>query len=845
MNIIQVKSALCLISLLFITILLVSCGSEKSAQDKKAAAIDFKLKWPVAKSVGSIIPPIPPGVVTVRMSVSGPGVTTLALDFDVSLRTGSIPNVPVGKNRTITFQGLASNGDLIYQAVVPNVTLVPGPPYDCGTVAMSAVETPLVATAPIPPSGLSATVVSDTQIDLVWVDNSNDETGFRIERKTVPGGTYVQIAAAAPNDIKYNDTSLSAATAYDYQVVATNNTGDSVSNEVSATTASVAIPIVNTYSISGTITNGLAGVTITRSSNGSATTTTDSSGNYSFSGTSNGNYTLTPRMTGYTFTPADRTVNVSGADQPAMNFSAAAVATAPVAPSGLSASVISSTQVSLAWLDIANNETGYKIERSMTGPAGTYVPIATVATNVTVYNDSTGSANTLYHYRVLATNGVGDSGYSNVVNATTSPNTYRISGVITHGGVAFAGVSVALDGSATPATTNGNGNYSFIGALDGGSYTLTPSKAGYVFSPASQLVTVSGGDLAATTFVATAEAAPVAPSGLAATAVSASQINLTWVDNSNNEDGFSIERKIGSGGTYAQIGTVAADAAANPDTNLSSSTSYYYRVKASNEVGDSYSAEVIYTTAAVPTPPTGLIFTDPTTGMQLIKVIGGTYTMGDTFTTGASNESQPHSVTLSDFYIGKFEVTQGEWFAVMGTNPSGFSTCGASGANCPVEMVSWNDVQAFIAKLNVMSNTTYRLPTEAEWEYAAAVRTDGVKERYSGGSVVGDVAWYPANATGTTHPVGGKQANSRGIHDMSGNVWEWVNDWYEDTYTNTAQTNPVGPSSRYWGRVVRGGSWSDFVRTNLVPDGERTTRRGPLSVSEKYNYLGFRLAASP
>lgn len=173
--------------------------------------------------------------------------------------------------------------------------------------------------------------------------------------------------------------------------------------------------------------------------------------------------------------------------------------------------------------------------------------------------------------------------------------------------------------------------------------------------------------------------------------------------------------------------------------------------------------------------------------------------MGDTFATGVVNEVPVHNVTLGDFYIGKFEVTQGEWFAVMGTNPSAVAC-----TNCPVETVSWNDVQDFIAKLNRMSNKSYRLPTEAEWEYAASVRTDGVKEKYSGGSVVGDVAWYKSNATGT-NPVGGKLVNSRGLYDMSGNVWEWVNDWYAAKYSSYDQTNPTGSSYSIAGHVIRGG----------------------------------------
>ena len=192
--------------------------------------------------------------------------------------------------------------------------------------------------------------------------------------------------------------------------------------------------------------------------------------------------------------------------------------------------------------------------------------------------------------------------------------------------------------------------------------------------------------------------------------------------------------------------------------------------------------------------------TDSTTGMTLLKVTGGTFTMGDTFGDGNYDEKPTHQVTVSDFYIGKYEVTQTEWVKVMGSNPSYFTACGTS---CPVEQVSWNDIQTFISKLNTASGKNYRLPTEAEWEYAA--RSGGKSEKYSGSSDINAVAWYSSNSGSTTHPVGQKQANGLGLYDMSGNVWEWVSDWY-GTYSSSAQTNPTGATSGSY-RVFRGGSW--------------------------------------
>jgi len=187
----------------------------------------------------------------------------------------------------------------------------------------------------------------------------------------------------------------------------------------------------------------------------------------------------------------------------------------------------------------------------------------------------------------------------------------------------------------------------------------------------------------------------------------------------------------------------------------------------------------------------------------MVFVEGGTFMMGATSEQESDAfdwEKPAHRVTLSDFYIGKYEVTQAQWKAVMGSNPSYFK-----GDNLPVERVSWGDCQEFIRKLNERTGLTFRLPTEAEWDYAARGGNRSRGYKYSGSDDIGEVAWYWNNSGKKTHPVGRKRANELGLYDMSGNVWEWCSDWYGD-YSSSSQTNPTGPSSGAY-RVNRGGGW--------------------------------------
>ncbi len=227
-------------------------------------------------------------------------------------------------------------------------------------------------------------------------------------------------------------------------------------------------------------------------------------------------------------------------------------------------------------------------------------------------------------------------------------------------------------------------------------------------------------------------------------------------------------------------------------------------------------------------------FTVNGVSFEMVTVKGGTFTMGATSEQGSdadSDEKPTHSVTLSDYYIGKFEVTQELWEAVMGSNPSHFK-----GSNLPVEKVSWNDCQMFVKNLNSLTGKNFRLPTEAEWEYAARGGNKSKGDKYSGSNDKNDVAWYDDNSGGRTRPVGTKSPNELGIHDMSGNVWEWCQDWYGN-YGSGSHTNPQGASSGSY-RVYRGGGWSS--------DAEycRVSNRSNYSPVRGSN-LGFRVVLIP
>ena len=213
---------------------------------------------------------------------------------------------------------------------------------------------------------------------------------------------------------------------------------------------------------------------------------------------------------------------------------------------------------------------------------------------------------------------------------------------------------------------------------------------------------------------------------------------------------------------------------------------------------------------------------------EMVLVKGGAFQMGE------KGVAEPvHSVTLSNFEIGKYPVTQKLWQDIMGNNPSSFK-----GNDLPVEQVSWDDCQEFLKKLNArFPGKTYRLPTEAEWEFAARGGNQSKSFQYAGSNDLKEVGWFAENSGSQPHPVGQKKSNELSLHDMSGNVWEWCNDWY-GTYPSMAQTNPLGPESGSR-RVRRGGSW------NYAPADARVAYRLLWQPDSRYNHLGFRLARTP
>lgn len=254
-------------------------------------------------------------------------------------------------------------------------------------------------------------------------------------------------------------------------------------------------------------------------------------------------------------------------------------------------------------------------------------------------------------------------------------------------------------------------------------------------------------------------------------------------------------------------------------------------------------------------------FTDNTTGIKFRLVKGGCFQMGNLFDDSANEnpvfegtsddilvgkivEKPVHEVCVDDLWMGVYEVTQVEYQKVMGLNPSDFKLCGG---NCPVESVSWDETLEFIKKLNTLSGRNYRLPTEAEWEYAC--RSGGNKEKYCGGNNLEKISWYSTNSFDATHPVGQKAPNGLGLYDMTGNVSEWVQDRLDqDYYKNGPKSglwkNPPGPakcSINDWQgdcRILRGGSWSDS------PEYLRSSSRISNSPDTKYVSNGFRLVFS-
>ena len=222
----------------------------------------------------------------------------------------------------------------------------------------------------------------------------------------------------------------------------------------------------------------------------------------------------------------------------------------------------------------------------------------------------------------------------------------------------------------------------------------------------------------------------------------------------------------------------------------------------------------------------GKLFKDCPECPEMVAIPAGSFAMGS----NGSDEQPVHRVTLRSFSMGKTEVTQGQWRALMGSNPSSFSNCGD---NCPVERVSWEDAKQFVSRLSAKTGKTYRLPSEAEWEYACRA---GGRHEYCGSDSADNVGWYSGNSGGATHAAAGKQANAWGLHDMSGNVWEWTEDCSNRNYSSAPTDGSAWTAGDCSLRVVRGGSWYGNPQ-----DLRSAIRYGVTTALRDYSF-GFRVA---
>ncbi len=476
---------------------------------------------------------------------------------------------------------------------------------------------------PEAPSNLSATAVSNTGIDLAWNDNSNNEDGFKIERKLTSTVTFSQIATVAANVTSYASTGLLADTSYTYRVRAYNAAGHSAySAEASATTLPnppAAPSGLNATTVSNTEidlawndnSGSETGFRIERKAAGDAAFT-----EIATTGAGTTNYASTGLSGSTEYFYRVRAYNTGGNSSYSNGASATTQPDPLAAPSGLSANTVSSSQIDLAWIDNSNNDAGFKIERRIPSTPS-FTMIAIVGANVTSYANTGLAGSTIYIYRVRAYNAFVHSGYSNVARDTTllaapaAPGSL-IATAATNTQINLAWTDNANDeiGFKIERKRESDSAYAEIAAIGANitNYASTGLNGNVVYH--YRVRAFNAGGHSAYSNADSALTLLKAPSNLAATAISGSQIDLTWIDGISNESGFKIERKTGVAGVYAQIAMVAANATSYSNTGLAASTEYFYRVRAFSAINISpYSNEDGATTQEVPAAPDSLTAT--------------------------------------------------------------------------------------------------------------------------------------------------------------------------------------------------------------------------------------------
>jgi transcriptional regulator CtsR len=488
--------------------------------------------------------------------------------------TGNSVTVAAGGAGTMTVSVTVTDGITgCSKSVVKNVTVNPPPEV------------------PAAPGNLTATAASSSRINLAWTDNASNETGFKVERKTGAAGVYAEIASVLEANLtKFIDLNVTSSTQYFYRVRAFNVSGNSAySNEANATTLSN-IPATPSNLAATPVSKTQINLTWTDNS------TTEDSFKIERKAGAAGTYmqlvAVGANVTSYSNTGLFANgeyfyrVRASNADGNSAYSNEAGARTFLNGPSNLVATAMSSSQINLTWTDNTTNETGFQIERK-TGATGIYALIGTAAKNVRSFSNTGLAPNTEYCYRVRAVNTINVSDYSIEACAMTlSGSALPIASNLTATAVSMSQINLTWDDNSTTESgfkierkTGVTGTYAEIAAV--GANVTSFSNTGLLLNTKyfyrvrifnATLTSAYSGEASATTFIK-------APGNLVASRISASQINLTWTDNSVTETGFKIERKIGATGAYVQIATASANVTSYSNTGLTVNVTYYYRVR--------------------------------------------------------------------------------------------------------------------------------------------------------------------------------------------------------------------------------------------------------------------------
>jgi titin len=596
----------------------------------KAVNAEGSSAYTAEASVTTLVaPPAPPAALVAVAHSSGQidltwadaSVNELGFQIERSLTTGAgfAPVATTSPNATsFSNTGLTAATSYFYRVKAVNAG---------GSSAYSAeASATTLATPPVPPAALTATAVSSTQVHVTWADASGNETGFEIERSQTTDSDFILVTTTEANITTYSDVSLAAGSIYFYRVRAINDVGNSA---YTAETSVTTLPLPPAAPTNLTV--------VAESSTQANLTWHDHSDNETAfqlerSLSADANFaiiaTLAPDVTTHSdvtlsantsYVYRVRAINAGGSSAYGAEATTTTPNAPPVAPSTLTVTDASPTQVNVAWTDPSGNVTGFELERSQTSGSG-FQSIVTTSGNVTTYSDTDLLAETPYFYRVKAINDVGSSAYTAEVSVVTPPLPPASPTAL----VATAVSSVQIDLTWHDASTNERGFEIERSLSSGTGFTLITTTAANVthYSDANlnantayyyraRAINMGGhSSYTAEALATTLQAPPIAPATLTATAASATQINLTWPDASGNETGFQIERSPTSQQGFALIQTVAANTTTYADAGITEGTLYYYRVRAINDTGSSaYTPEASATTLSL-TQPYGQIFSE-------------------------------------------------------------------------------------------------------------------------------------------------------------------------------------------------------------------------------------------